>query len=302
MILRAFLFLLMSVSVLFSSMYEYRLKPSTPSVLKDKAINFLDAKELKFKKLNGIKFKELSALAYKDKVLYVLGDKGVLFHLDIEIQDKKIKKIDLLKSLKLKNKKNKKLKKSKRDSEGLYIFNENLLISFEKKPRIEVFSTNAIRIKNKKIHKDLRDIRKYRSSNKALESVAYNERYGIITSPEKSLEKVDEKIHTLYAKKATWKFPSSGSVTALEFIDENNLMILQRSFNVFSRRYIITLSMMNLETSKYTILQSLKSVDGWNLENFEGLTKIDEKHYMMISDDNNSFFQKTVLVLFELSL
>jgi hypothetical protein len=252
--------------------------------------------------MNGITVTELSALAYKDNTLFALGDRGVLFHFDIEIQNKKIKKLSLVNALRLQSKKNKNLKKSKRDSEGLCFINDDLLISFERKPRVEVFSRNGKKIKTKKIHKDLRKVKNYRSKNKALESVAYNEKYGVITSPEKSLKSLSQMTHVLYAKKDTWEIPSDGSITALEFIDEDKLMILQRNFNMFSRRYVITISVIDLKTSQYRILTQLQSKDGWRLDNFEGLTKVANSTYLMVSDDNDSFYQDTLLVLFELYL
>ena len=193
------------------------------------------------------------------------------------------------------------MKKSHRDSEGLCLVGNNLLISFEKKPRVHMYSTLGVKIKKQKIHKDLRKIKKYRSPNKALEAVAYNERYGIVTAPEKSLLKLDEKLHTLYSKTNTWTLPSSGSITALEFMSKDKVMILQRKFNTFTRRRVSIISSLNLKNSHYKVLAKLDSADGWDIDNFEGLTKVDRNRYLMISDDNDSFFQKTLLVLFEVN-
>ena len=48
------------------------------------------------------------------------------------------------------------------------------------------------------------------------------------------------------------------------------------------------------------LLAKLDSIKGWHIDNFEGLCKVGKNRYLMISDDNGSLFQKTLLVLFEI--
>ena len=297
--IKSLLLLLFVVALSFAKIIDFEMYSN--SLLSDRLVNIkiLDAKELEFKSINSIEVKELSALAYKDKKLYVLGDKGKLFHFDISIQGDRIQELSLVKAFKLKNTYGEVLKKSHRDSEGLCFIEDELLVSFERKPRIDVYSLHGIKEKKKKIHKDLREIKNYRDKNDALESVAYNKKYGAITAPEKSLKAQSKDAHIIYAKKDTWKIPKEGSITALEFMNEDTVMVLQRKFNNFTRRRVVTISSLNLENSEYKVLASLDTKDGWNLDNFEGLTKVDENKYLMISDDNDSFFQKTLLVLFE---
>ena len=297
------IFLLLSVygTLLSSSILEYKISTNKELLNKQENIKILDAKELKFRSKNNIQVTELSALAYKDSILYALGDKGILFSFEINIEENKIKKLALLDVLELKNKKSKVLKKSDTDSEGLCFIGKDLLISFEKNPRVDVFSTAGIKIQKKKIHKDLKKEKKYRSKNKALESITYNRHYGVITAPQMPLKGLNKEKHIIYAKNKTWKIPVSGNITALEFMSQNKLMILEKTFNEFSRRRVITISSLNLENSEYKVLAKLDSREGWNLDNFEGLTKIAKNKYLMISDDNNSFFQKTLLVLFEVN-
>ena len=286
-------------------MFEYRITPKDLGSSKYMHINILDSKELKFGAVDGIEVTELSALAYKDSTLYALSDKGYLYHFDIDMKNSKIQKLSLQKAFKLKNKSEKKLKKKKRDSEGLVFLGDDLLISFERKHRVELFSLNALRIKKIKINKNLRDIENYESKNKGLEAVAYSKKYGVITAPELPLKHENRKYHTLYAKDKTWKFKADGSITALEFIDKNRVLILQREFNKFTRKRVTTLCELNLKKCKKTICESktlaqLDSSKGWKIDNFEGLTKVGKNRYLMISDDNGSFFQKTLLVLFEI--
>ena len=85
----------------------------------------------------------------------------------------------------------------------------------------------------------------------------------------------------------------------------DRVLVLLREFNKFSRKRVTTLCEVNLNKCKRGICQSeilarLDSSDGWHLDNFEGLTKVGKNRYLMISDDNGSFLQKTLLVLFEI--
>jgi len=286
--IKSLLFILLTGTYLSADFIDYNIKPPSLKTSQFMSIKISDAKELKFSSSN---INELSALAYKKDILYILSDKGFLHHFSILIEDDKIKKLSLKKTIKLKGK--------KLDSEGLVLKDDKLLISFERKPKVVLYSKDGIKIKKKKIYKDLRNIKNYKSKNKALESVAYNKKYGIITAPELPLKKSDKKYHTLYSKKKKWDFLACGGITALEFMSKNEIMILQRDFNSLTRRRVATISKLNLKNLEYTVLAKLDSSKGWNIDNFEGLTKVDEKKYLMISDDNNSFFQKTLLVLFE---
>ena len=91
------------------------------------------------------------------------------------------------------------------------------------------------------------------------------------------------------------------------FMDKNRLLILLKEFSFFTRHRVSKLCMINLKKCKNTkckpkVLAKLDSKDGWRLDNFEGLTKVGKNLYLVVSDDNNNIFQKTILVLFELSL
>ena len=285
-----------------ATLLNFDIKPSNYKSTKQKNIRILDSKEFVSDKKE---IDELSALAYDSKTLYALSDRGFLYHFDLEIADDKIKKMILKKEFELKSKKDKGLKKSERDSEGLVFYKGKLFISFERKHRIGVFDLDGKNIKYKKIHKDLQNLDNFKSENKGLESLVYSKKYGIITAPEKPLIITNSKYHTLYAKNKTWKFKKTGSITALEMIDKDSIMILEREFSWFTFRRVTTISSLNLKKCKNglcksKILAKLDTSKGWNLDNFEGLTKVGKNRYLMISDNNGRFYQKTLLVLFEI--
>ncbi|MFK5937746.1 MAG: esterase-like activity of phytase family protein [Sulfurimonas sp.] len=266
-------------------------------------IKILDTKELRFKPLKKIEFAEISDLAYKDERLFAVGDRGVLYELGISFNKDKIENISLLHVYNLEDEKTKKLSKKYRDSEGLAFVGNQLAISFERKNRVDLYTLNARKIKQLKINKKLQDKKDYTSINKGLESVAYNQKYGIITAPEKPLK--NKKYHKIYAQNSFFKFKAKGVIKALEFIDENRILVLLRKFHKFTKERETILLSLDLRECKNSICQTkiiakLNTSAGWKIDNFEGLTKISKNRFLMVSDDNGNVFQKTLLVFFEI--
>lgn len=279
--------------ILFVSFADAHISPYIFNAHKNSSgsIKILDVKNLDSKGIH-----ELSDLAYKKGTLYALSDRGFLYNFKINIKHSAIKSLKLKNSIKLKNH-NRHLQKM--DTEGLDFMGNNLLISYEQIPKIELRTPNGKYIKKVKIHKNLRDISKYVKKNKALEAVSYDHKYGVITAPEVPLKKYSTKYHILYAQHKKWKFKANGAISAIEFMSKNEVMILQRTFKRLLFKKEMTLSKLNLKTGDYEVLGVFSNHNGWNLDNFEGLTKVSKNRYLMISDDNGSYFQKTLLVLFE---
>ena len=278
-------------------------------------IRILAQKQLSFDKIQGVKFTGLSDLTYDDKTetLYLISDKGALFAFNAHFSNT----IDLLipvSSSQLKNKKGKLLRKWKRDSEGLTLDGKNrLLISFEGEAKIEWFHKNSKKygcmIRNYRLPKKLQKTKNYRSKNKSLESLAWHRKYGILTATEWPLKKNDKKQHTVYALSGKeWHFKAEperkSAVVAMEVMDDGNLLVIERSYTGLMNPFIITLKKVYIKNSKSKmcktkILAKMNTHKGWDIDNFEGLAKVGKNRYVMISDDNDNFFQKTLLIYFE---
>ncbi len=295
--------LLFSWQLLFAGMTAFEIKPSSMRENSYEKIKILDSKRLEFDDIFGVKISELSGLAYKNAYLYAVSDRGylIVFHLLIK-QDKTIK-LTFIHKYKLRKKHS---KIHHHDSEGLALKGNDLLISFEGKERVNLFSTKGIKIKKMHINKALQNSELYKSANKGLEGVAYNQKYGIITAPEEPLINVDAKYHRLYSNTNIYKFQAKGNITGLEFIDENNILVLLRRFHFFPPSRYTALVKVNLSSCnknylcKSEKLAAFDSNKGWNIDNFEGVTKVGKNRFIMVSDDNNNIFQKTLLVLFEI--
>ncbi|MBU1658023.1 esterase-like activity of phytase family protein [bacterium] len=304
--MKIFIVFLLFILSLHAQALKYEIKPDWLKASKFMKIDILDSQELKFDTMDGIKVSELSALAFHNDKLYALSDRGYVYHFNIKIKDKKIAQLELKEAFELKDKNEESYKKSKSDSEGMAFVDDTLLISFENKPRIEVFSLKAKKIKNYEINKDLEDIKNYQDKNKALEAVTYNNKYGVVTAPEIPLKKQNKDFHILYSKNTTWKFPACGKITAMEFINENDILVLEKNYNKKKNQRVLSISKVSLNNCvnvicKSEVLAELESVQGWKIDNFEGLTKVGANTFLMVSDNNGSFFQKTLLVLFEIA-
>ena len=268
------------------------------------SIKILDVKVLDFDEVAGIDFKGISDLAYsKKRGLYALSDFGNLFKLELKLNNRKIDSVELLEAYVLRGKKGKALKKKKSDAEGMVMTQEGLLISFERDPKISLYDFTGHKIKNLTLNEELIDIKNYQKKNKALEALTLHPKFGIISSPEIPLKNEDKNYHSLYSLNKKWRFKASYKITSMQLLKDNNLLVLERNFS-YLKGYTIRLSKVYLNNCKDICkseeLATLKSSEGWNLDNFEGLTYLGEDLYLMVSDDNGSLFQKTLLVLFEI--
>lgn len=305
--LRAAFFTVILAFGSFAGMRSFEILPNDFDAATLPHIRLLDAKSIYFDLSGEKRFAGISGLAYDEgrEHLYALGDDGLLHTLELALEGKKIKRLTLLRSRMLTNKNGEPYKKSGRDSEGAVLTENGLLVSFERKPRIARFDRQGRALGRVKIDAALEDIGNYRGKNKALESVAYHPRYGVLTVPERPLRQNHEYEHVLYGGTKRWRFKAHAEVTAIETMPNGNVLVLERGFDFWSREHLIVLQEVDIgacvgDLCPSTVLARLESSGGWKLDNFEGLTRVRDDLYLMISDDNDSLFQKTVLVLFEI--
>jgi len=279
-------------------------------------IKILDQKVLSYADINHHHFSEISDLAYdkKSKKLYMLSDQGLLFKFDITL-DEKIRDLTIQSGVALKDRGDKKFKRWRRDSEGMTIgYRDRLYISFEGRAKIGYFSRDGIMKKRYSLPKKLSNSRNYRSRNKSLEALAWHPKYGILTSTEWPLKRYkakDQTIYSLYGREWHFKADSakSSAVVAMEVMSDGNILILERAYSGMMHPIIITLKKVWLNqcrgssrkkySCKSRVLAQFDSSKGWHIDNFEGLTRVSKDRYLMASDDNDNFYQRTLLIYFE---
>jgi hypothetical protein len=285
-------------------------------------IRLLGALRLPSTEINGLKLCGLSGLAWDEdaELLYALSDRGELFHLRPQIDDRGyLSAVGLVAAHPLKDRSGKPLKYPHNDSEGLAILNGHngvqgdtrLLVSFERRPRVIRYDPSGRWLAEEKIPAVLKDVRNYRGPNKALEAVTVDSRWGVLVGTELPLRKEPaDRVRIYNGDGLSWLYPLSDSprsaLVALEALPQGGLLALERAFVapllplvISLRRTEPLLPGMNAPL-KVKDAAILDSGQGWLLDNFEGLSHFRDRRYFMVSDDNCTSLQETLLVHFEL--
>jgi len=248
--------------------------------------------------IGGLPFEGISDLAYDalSRHLYMISDTAVLFDFNVSSRPLALRP---LAGYRLRDKNGFPIRsKSDGDTEGMTLTPKGLAVSFERKPKVVLYTPNGKRLKKLKLPKPLRRAKHYRDANKMLEAVAYHPRYGLLLAPELPLK--GHKHPRLYAKKKQWKLPGKLPITALSVTPEGDILILRRRYEGFFKGYTVALDLLHPKNGNVERIARLQSKEGWPLENFEGLTRVGKETYLMVSDNNGNPFTPTVLVYFRL--
>ena len=288
---------------------------STIFLIKEKnrfKITILDERFLKYPDKNGIKFGGISDIAYDKNShrLYLIGDRSTFFTFSA-IFDEKIEKIGYISAKKVLRNKKDIYDMNTYDSEGLTVTPQNkILIAHERTAGVIEISPEAKLKKTYLIPKKLEKKENYRSRNKMLESIAYHDKYGILVASEYPLKKDNMRRQTIYSLDGEeWHFLAekhkNSAVTAIEVMDDGNLLVLERSYSGYINPIRMILKKVYLDSCdrenncKAEYLASFNSLKGDGFNNFEGLTKVSKNRYLMISDNNDYRLLPTKMIYFE---
>ena len=269
--------------------------------------------------INGLKVEGLSALAWDqdEQRLYALSDLGRLFHLKVRFDDGLLAAVEFVDAYPLQGSDGRSLGKAWTDSEGLTLLdsddgtsgNSRLVISFETRPRLVTYTPDGRWLANLDLPKPLNNRNFYRDGNRALEAVTLHPDYGLLVAPERPPGNGHGEQLPIYALDGRhWSYPlypaANSSLVAMEALPDRSLLTLERAFNGLTRPLIISLRRTRLpdsSTEPLTVedLAVFDTTQGWLLDNFEGLTRLQDRQFCMISDDNQQFLQSTLLVCFE---
>jgi len=305
------LLLLLSILLLINgcTLKNARIDSNNPTSSK-RALHILDQISLEYPLKNSLPFAEVSDLTYdkKRKILYMIGDKGYFYKFHVIFKDK-IRKVKYLNAYKI----NEKSKRAKYDTEGLTKNGQGeLFLSFERRPRVAKISSQGEILENQSLPKVLKNKKSFAGSNKIFEALAWHPQYGLLTIPEYPLNKKSTTQQTLYSLKGEqWNFKAekykNSAVTAIEVMEDNNILILERAYTSIFNPLYITLKKLYLNRCnkkkfcETEVLASFKGHMGASLHNYEGLAKVGKNRYIMVSDNNNKSILKTELVYFEVT-
>jgi hypothetical protein len=283
-------------------------------------IRILGLLELPSSTVNGVRFAELSDLAWDDDdgVLYAVSDQGSLFWLKPVFTREYLTDVRLLKATQLKELRDGKGVRWKRtDAEGMDILkgrngrkrDAELVISFEREPRILRYRTDGTAISQHTLQAPLDSVGNYAGANKALEAVCSDPDRGLLTAPELPLRSERAgytRIFDMTGK--SWYYPvtANGGIVAMDCPGNGELLVLERDYMTAMVHTIITLKRARLAgtapgaTLETRTLMRLDRDQGIHLDNFEGLTHHRGNRYFMVSDNNDVFLQRTLLLYFEI--
>lgn len=306
------LLLLSMVGALRGGIFPAEIRPEGMRSDRVGAIRILDQRELLFGAIDGRHFSEISDLAFLPRKhwLFMISDEGRLFRFRARFGDK-IRELEPREASEIRKKSGKRLKKWRRDSEGLTLDGkERLYASFEGRPRVARLSYDGRILRRLKLPPQIAKEKRMWRRNKGLEALTWHPRYGLVTAPEYPVRDASRKIQTLYSLSGRrWSYRRGGepnsAITALEVLANGNFLILERAYDGPLSPMVVTLRELQIDRCAgrrlcpTRVLARFDSARGWAVENFEGLARVGEDRFVMISDDNDNFFQKTVMVYFE---
>jgi hypothetical protein len=277
--------------------------------------------ELPSLRVAGLRFSQLSGLAWDDDdgVLYAISDKGALFHLEPQFQNGMLSGIRLLRAVPLREPgTTRPLKAARSDSEGLAILHgrngrkgdAELLVSFERQPRITRYRPDGNAIGDVPLPAALTDVSAYEDPNKMLESVCTDPKLGVLTTPEAPLAGAHANETRIFATTGTsWRYPlgEENRISDLVCLGDGTVLVLHRDFGQLLGRNAAAIRRTTLPAGgrldqpvTAETLLTLDAAEGHTLDNFEGLAQHQGNRFFLVSDDNDLFIQRTLLLYFEL--
>ncbi|SPJ35286.1 esterase-like activity of phytase family protein [Kushneria phyllosphaerae] len=253
----------------------------------------------------------LSELAFDpdSHVLYLLSDRARLYRARPHFDDhQQLTRLELLDSTPLRDQKGQPLKMPWADSESMVLTKgENgatqLLIGFERHHRLQRFTLDGRPLGDAIRPPALEGAR----DNGSLEALVNHPRYGIIAGLEfasRGMAANESRLFDLKGHQWRWQRSSANSgLTAMAPLGDD-LLLLERDFKVGRP---LTISLRRARLSDATpgsvvpgsTIARLASDEGWRLDNFEGLAHIAPHRYLMISDDNLNWLQRSLLGCFD---
>ena len=143
-----------------------------------------------------------------------------------------------------------------------------------------------------------------------LESVCADSKLGILTVPEAPLKgerKGYTRIFNLDGKSWIYPVPEGNRISALECLGNSRVLVLESNFTGLLGRLEVFLKLATLspnasptEPVPVEAVMALDNTRGHQIDNFEGLARHRGNRFFLISDDNDLFIQRSLLMYFDL--
>lgn len=278
----------------------------------------LDRTELPAEGANGVPILEFSGLSWDEdeQLLYAVSDGGVLHHLRLRVAGDRLVEVVPVFSVRLSTPASKVSGKAVSNAEGITTVNDDngktsdseLLIAFEDGPSVGRFSPQGGWIADVELPGPLADPQQYSKKNSRLEAVAFDERHGIVTAPESPLKDQPEGLHTLYAADGTtWSFEvveADSRLKAIQKMADGNLLVLERTNEGKGDRAarLRHLDITQCGSGGQCDVADLSTApEALLADNFEGLARLSEDLFLIVTDKTEKDGEPTALVLFKVT-
>lgn len=280
------------------------------------ALQALGKTEIPVTGKDGVRVDELSGLAWDadEKLLYAVSDGGVLHHFRLRLEGDKVAAIEHVFSAPLAAPSG---GKTVTNAEGLAALygddgkpgDSELLIAFEDGPAIARFTPQGKWIADVALPGPLADAGNYAKKNSRLEAVAFEKTHGVLTAPERPLRGEPEALHKIYAGDgATWAFESAqpdGRLKAIETMADGNLLVLERTAEEKGgprTGHLRYLDLAICPVGKQCAAPDLSTTpDPLLADNFEGLARLSDNLFLIVTDRTKKDVEPTSFVLFKLT-
>jgi len=286
-------------------------------------VRLLGALRLHSTPVNGLPATELSGAAWDEHggVLYAVSDAGHIAHLRPRFTAEMLTGMEYVAAFPLRDQEGAVLREKSSDAEGLAIIRSGaapgeteLAVSFEGEPRVEVYRPDGRWIRTAPLPEKLRRKKNFVGGNSQLEAVAVTPSLGLVVAPQKPLRSMLADRHALYDEAGrAWIFPAidadDSSLVGMEAAPDGSIIVLERRYrNVFSP-LLFVLRRLSLDPARQprggpvipAEIVRFDNTRGWNIDNFEGIARHRGNRYFLVSDDNNSAMQSTLVVYLETS-
>ena len=282
-------------------------------------VRFLGALELPRARFGGIELVELSGLAWDAdaQVVYALSDQGALFHLRLVLDGGVLSGVEVIAAHALRDADGRALQGRAADAEGLAALDARngrpgdtrLLVSFERDTRVVEYTPDGRLLRELPLPESIAGA-EFASGNRGLEAVVVDDAGGVYVAPERPLR--GESVRTLPLLALDGRrlhYPLAdrdAAVVGLDFLADGRLLLLERDLDLMLFRLVTRLrvveGLQDGDDGDELAARDLAVFDtpgGWRVDNFEGLARLDGECILMVSDDNQSLLQRTLLVLLE---
>lgn len=261
--------------------------------------------------VDGIALSELSGLAWDadEQRLYAVSDRGVLFAFELRLTGQRLTDVKAVRATRLQAAAG----QGTPNAEGLALVGADngrrgdteLVVAVENGPALLRFAPDGRALGELELPAPLRDPGAYRSKNARLESVAVDARHGVVTAPQRSISTLPQSLHRVYASDGShWDLAAGerGAIKGIEALPGGGMLVLER----IGRGRDIVPVLRRIDPQRCAVGKACAaeavSLPGLAAgDNYEGLARLDDKLFLIVSDDGGKDRLATRLVLFSLS-